>query len=93
MRWMMSETSLLDLFPATRNVSGASFSQYTDRYRPPTNERINVMTNITMGLEKTEEEILAFEVSDEALEIAAGTAKEKANFTLGACTGLSECPG
>jgi hypothetical protein len=25
------------------------------------------MTNITMGLEKTEEEILAFEVSDEAL--------------------------
>ena len=28
------------------------------------------MTNITMGLEKTEEEILAFEVSDEMLEIA-----------------------
>ena len=40
------------------------------------------MTNITMGLEETE-----------VLEIAAGTAKEKANFTLGACTGLSECPG
>ena len=51
------------------------------------------MTNITKGREKTEEEILAFEVSDEALEIAAGTAKERANFTLGACTGLSECPG
>jgi hypothetical protein len=51
------------------------------------------MTNITMGLEKTEEEILAFEVSDEAMEIAAGTAKGKTNFTLGACTGLSECPG
>jgi hypothetical protein len=51
------------------------------------------MTNITMRLEKTGGEILAFEVSDEALEIAAGTAKEKANFTLGACTGLSECPG
>src|SRR4029453_11710490 len=32
-RWMMSENSLLDLFPATRNVSKASFSQYTDRYR------------------------------------------------------------
>jgi len=27
------------------------------------------------------------------LEIAAGTAKKKTNFTLGACTGLSECPG
>jgi hypothetical protein len=50
------------------------------------------MTN-TMGLEKTQEDILAFEVSDETLEIAADTAKEKANFTLGACTGLSVCPG
>jgi len=51
------------------------------------------MTNITMRPEKIEEKLLAFEVSDEALEIAAGAAKEKANFTLGACTGLSECPG
>jgi hypothetical protein len=51
------------------------------------------MTNVTMGLEKTEEEILAFEVSDETLEIAASSAKEKANFALGACIGLSECPG
>ena len=51
------------------------------------------MTNITMGLEKTEEEMLAFEVSDETLEIATGTAKENANFTLGSCTGLSQCPG
>jgi hypothetical protein len=57
------------------------------------NKRINVMTNMTIGLEKTEGEIFAFEVSDEALEIAAVAAKEKANFTLGACTGLSECPG
>ena len=52
----------------------------------------HAMTN-TMGLEKKQEDILAFEVSDETLEIAAGTAKEKANFTLGACTGLSVCPG
>jgi len=41
---------------------------------------------------KPEEVILSFDISDEALEIAAGGA-EKANFTLGACTGLSECPG
>ena len=40
-----------------------------------------------------EEETLAFNVSDEVLEIAAGPAKEKVNFTLGSCTGLSECPG
>jgi hypothetical protein len=51
------------------------------------------MKNTTMGLEKFEEDILAFEVSDEALEVAAGTSKEKANFTLGACSGLSVCPG
>jgi hypothetical protein len=50
------------------------------------------MKKTTMGLAKFEEEILAFEVTDEALEIAAGT-KEKANFTLGACTGLSVCEG
>jgi hypothetical protein len=50
------------------------------------------MKNTTMGLEKFEEEILAFDVSDEALEIAAGTSKEKADFTLGACSGLTVCP-
>jgi hypothetical protein len=49
------------------------------------------MNDTTMGLDLVEEEILAFEVSDEALEIAAG--KEKVgSFTLGACTGLSVCP-
>jgi hypothetical protein len=42
---------------------------------------------------KTDEEILAFDVSDEALEIATGKVSDKANFTLGACTGLSVCPG
>jgi len=41
---------------------------------------------------KAEEIVLGFDVCDEALEIAAGPAKENANFTLGACTGLSECP-
>jgi hypothetical protein len=51
------------------------------------------MKNVTIRLEQTEEEILAFGVSDDALEIAAGTSKEKANFTLGACSGLSVCPG
>ena len=41
----------------------------------------------------TDEDILTFEVSDEALETAAGTGKEKAgNYTLGFCTGLSSCP-
>jgi hypothetical protein len=38
-----------------------------------------------------EENLLMHEGSDAALEIAGG--KEiAANFTLGSCTGLSECP-
>ena len=52
------------------------------------------MTETTMGIEQTEQEIFAFEVSDEALEAAAGTVREKAaNYTLAACSGLSVCPG
>jgi hypothetical protein len=39
--------------------------------------------------QKAREEIL-LDVSDEALE---GAAKVYASFTLGSCTGLSECPG
>lgn len=51
------------------------------------------MTKATMGIEQTEQEMLAFDVSDEALETAAGTAREKAaNYTLAACSGLSVCP-
>jgi len=42
---------------------------------------------------KVQEEILFFDVSDEVLEIAAGAASINASFTLGSCTGLSECPG
>jgi hypothetical protein len=47
------------------------------------------MNDIT--IQQTEEEILTCEVSDEALETAAGKDKA-ANFTLGACTALSVCP-
>jgi hypothetical protein len=54
-------------------------------------KRINAMVDITL---KTEEEILAFNVSDEALEIAAGTVSDNANFTFGVCTAnQSGCPG
>jgi len=53
------------------------------------------MNNNIIRLDQNEEEALTYEVSDEALEIAAGsTGKEKAgNYTLGACSGLSVCPG
>jgi hypothetical protein len=54
----MPETSLLDLFPATQNASGASLSQHTGRYRTTQNKRINAMTDITTGLEKAEQPAL-----------------------------------
>ena len=38
------------------------------------------------------EEILSYEISDEALEGAAGT-KQAANYTLFYCTALDLCPG
>jgi len=40
-----------------------------------------------------EPDLLTYEVSDEALETAALASREQVNFTLGSCTGLSECPG
>lgn len=44
-------------------------------------------------LDQTDEEIFSYEVSDEALEIAAEAGKDKVgNFTLSFCTGLSTCP-
>jgi hypothetical protein len=50
---------------------------------------MNIMSDITL---KAQEEMLFLDVSDEVLELAAGAAKV-ASFTLGSCTGLSECPG
>jgi hypothetical protein len=47
------------------------------------------MTDIRL---KAQEKILSYEVSDEALEVAANAAKARVSFTLGSCTGLSECP-
>ncbi len=52
------------------------------------------MTDTDKRFDKTEEDIFTYEVSDEALEATAGTGKETAaNYTFGACTGLSVCPG
>jgi hypothetical protein len=50
------------------------------------------MSATTMRLDQAEEALLVFEVSDEALEIAAGATSVRVNFTLASCTGLTECP-
>jgi hypothetical protein len=48
---------------------------------------------MTDTIKQTEEEILSFQVSDEALEAAAGSVKENAGaFTLAFCSGLDTCP-
>jgi len=52
------------------------------------------MKRMSVELDQTEEEILSFEVSDSALEAAAGKGNESvANYTLGGCTSLLNCPG
>jgi hypothetical protein len=57
---------------------------------PLANKRNKAMTDMYI---ESEEEILSFEVSDEALEMAAGSVKEKAGaFTLAFCSGLDTCP-
>ena len=53
------------------------------------NKRMNIMNDATIGFDQIEE-LPAYEVSDEALEAAAGS--EKAGYTLAYCSGLSVCP-
>jgi hypothetical protein len=54
-------------------------------------ERNNPMNLTTVQMNQKEEEVLSFEVSDEALESAAG-AEMAVPFTSGSCTGISVCP-
>jgi len=45
-------------------------------------------------ISQTEDEMLAYDVSDEALETAAGAGSNiAANYTLYFCTALDLCPG
>jgi hypothetical protein len=48
------------------------------------NERTAAMSETTLGLDQTEDALFAFEVSDEALETAAGAASPQVSFTLAA---------
>ncbi len=50
------------------------------------------MTDQTSEFSPNEVDFFIDGVADEALEVAAGSATETANYTLGACTGLSVCP-
>jgi len=51
------------------------------------------MNESTISVDLTEEEILIYEASDEALEAAACGMKDKAGAsTLAFCSGLDTCP-
>lgn len=50
------------------------------------------MSNTLIGLDQTEEEILTYEISDEALETAGDTGNGKAGITLTFCTWTIGCP-
>jgi len=60
---------------------------------PLANERTNAVNDTTIGLDVTEA-ILTNEISDKALEAAAGTGREETagNWTT-MCTTLGGCPG
>jgi len=49
--------------------------------------------NLTTGrLERSDDEILTYDISDESLEIAGSGQENAAGYTLAYCTGLSACP-
>ncbi len=50
------------------------------------------MTDKMLESTETREDVLTFDVSDEALERTVGDTVA-GNYTLAACTGLSVCPG
>jgi hypothetical protein len=69
---------------------GGCFSNFSSHLPTPlANKRMNIMNDATIGFDQIEE-LPVYEVSDEALEAAAGT--EQAGYTLAYCSGLSVCP-
>jgi hypothetical protein len=51
------------------------------------------MNDTTVGFDIAEEDIFAFEVSDEALESAACSLRDKpGSVTVSFCSGLDSCP-
>jgi hypothetical protein len=51
------------------------------------------MNDTTIGLDLVEEDILTYEVSDEAVERAAASLRDKpGSATISFCSGLDSCP-
>jgi hypothetical protein len=56
------------------------------------NKRNSVMEMSTIKFEVTDEEILGYDVADEALEAAACGNEKAGAITLAFCSGLDTCP-
>jgi hypothetical protein len=90
------------LFPLLRIVLVDFTLGYTDalifggsRSSPPVCSRTKGKATMSekSGYEQAEEQILAYDISDECLETAAGSGGEQAGiYTLGSCTGYYSCP-
>jgi hypothetical protein len=51
------------------------------------------MDNLPVGLQHSEDDILAYWISDEALETAAASVRHGVgSFTISFCSGLDTCP-
>jgi hypothetical protein len=71
---------------------GGAVAQYSKFFLRRT-YRSNTMNESTINLAHIEEDILHYDVSDQALEAAAGMPEGKAaSFTVAFCTGLDTCP-
>jgi hypothetical protein len=69
---------------------GGRYSNFSSYLQTPlANKRMTIMNDATIGFGQIEE-LPLYEISDEALEAAAGS--EKAGYTLAYCSGLSVCP-
>jgi hypothetical protein len=80
------------IFPIFLDRSLGINSQLSSQIDVTATKRINAM-NHSVELGQTEEKILTYEVSDGALEAAAGTMRDKAgSFTVSFCSGLDTCP-
>jgi hypothetical protein len=87
-----SDADKSKLLPSSgRLVRVPRAAQIRDRAENAVKEEI--MDGQSVDLQQSEEEVLIYSVSDEALETAAAILKERVgSFTLSFCSGLDTCP-
>ena len=96
--WLQSEMGCRFTIPVSGSDSRREGVPISMRLRPLSFEAASPLANegqllmTIFALDQAEEEIFAHQISDEALEMAAGC-ETAANYTLYFCTSLDLCPG